>query len=71
MKKNCIICDCEMVWENPHIPGHFQESSCYIDDWPICHDCMVDHCCQTDCLWCEYGKYPDCRFYEMKMHYKN
>ena len=68
MVKNCKLCGCNMVWENPHIPGHFQASSCDIEDWHICHECMVEHCCQTTCLGCEYGKYPDCRFLEMKRH---
>lgn len=67
--KNCKLCGARMVWENPHIPGHFHESSCNIDDWPICHDCMVEHCCSTNCSDCEYGKYPDCRFLDMKRHY--
>jgi hypothetical protein len=67
--KNCKLCGARMVWENPHIPGHFHESSCNIDDWPICHDCMVEHCCSANCLDCEYGKSPDCRFFDIKQHY--
>ena len=69
MTKKCKLCGGNMIWENPYIPGHFHESSCNIEDWPICHDCMVEHCCHTNCLGCEYGKYPDCRFLEMKQHY--
>jgi len=69
MAKNCKLCGCAMVWENPHLPGHYHESSCNIEDWPICHDCMVEHCCQTNCLGCGYGQYPDCRFSDMKHHY--
>jgi hypothetical protein len=30
---------------------------------------MVEHCCSTDCLGCEYGEYPDCQFLELKEHY--
>jgi hypothetical protein len=30
---------------------------------------MVEHCCGTNCYACEYGKYPDCRFLDMKRHY--
>lgn len=67
---NCQICGCEMAWEKPDAPGHYIASSCYLDgDWPICHDCMADHCLHTNCLGCNYGKYPHCRFLEMKSHY--
>lgn len=72
MEKNCKICGCQMVWEHPSIPGHFQESSCYLgSDWRICHDCMVEHCVNTNCLACNYGKYPDCRFLKMKLYYRD
>jgi len=58
-----------MVWEHPDLPGHFIESSCNLEDWPICHECMVEHCVGTNCMGCGYGKYPDCRFLDMKRHY--
>jgi hypothetical protein len=69
MAKRCNVCGCEMVWENKHIPGHFQASSGNIENWDICHGCMVEHCCSTNCLGCKYGKYPECRFLELKLHY--
>jgi hypothetical protein len=71
MGKNCRECGCAMVWEVPGIPGHFVESSCNIDEWPLCHDCMVKYCCSANCLGCKYGAYPDCRFLELKRHYMN
>jgi len=67
--KKCKLCGCKMVWENPHLPEHFQASSCDIEDWDICHDCMVEHCTTTNCLECKMGEYPECRFLEMKNHY--
>jgi len=69
MIKNCKLCGWNMVWENPDIPGHFHESSNNLEDWHICRECMAEHCCQTNCHGCEYGKYPDCRFLYMKRHY--
>jgi len=69
--KNCKLCGAKMVWENPHLPGHYHVSSCDLEEWPICHDCMVEYCCRTNCLGCGYGKYPDCRFLDMKRHYMN
>jgi hypothetical protein len=67
--KNCKLCGAKMVWENPYISGHYIESSCNMDGWDICCECMADHCCSTNCLGCEYGKYPECRFLELKRHY--
>lgn len=71
MNKNCRICGGSMVRENPSSSGHFVESSCNLEDWPICHDCMVEHCVNTNCLGCNYGKYPDCRFLKMKLQYRD
>ena len=70
--KNCAVCGGKMVWENPLIPGHFQESSCELENWPICHDCMIEHCCSEECRGCKFGDATDptaCEFYEMKRHY--
>ena len=69
MEKNCKLCGCQMAWGHPSLPGMLMESSCNIEEWPICHDCMVEHCCSTNCYACEYGKYPDCRFLSLKKHY--
>jgi gamma-glutamylcyclotransferase (GGCT)/AIG2-like uncharacterized protein YtfP len=69
MTKNCSRCGGKMVWENSKTAGHFHESSCNLDDWDICHDCMVEHCVSTNCLGCELGTYPDCRFFDLKQFY--
>ena len=26
----------------------------------ICHSCLVEHCLHTNCLGCDWYKYPDC-----------
>ena len=62
--KLCKICDSIMVWNHPQ--GHLMESPNNIKDWSICRECMVEHCGFTNCHGCEYGKYPNCRFFEMK-----
>lgn len=67
--KHCKLCGGAMVWENPNLKGHFQESSCNIEGWPVCHDCMIEHCCNTDCSACKYGNVTDCRFHDLKKHY--
>ena len=65
MAKDCKLCGGRMVYV-PDISGYFHESSCNLEDWPICNDCMVDHCCRTNCLGCEYGKHTSYRFIGMK-----
>ena len=67
---SCEFCGYKMVWENPHIPGHWHESSGYLGDgWPICIDCMATHCESANCVNCKYGAYPDCQFYYLHRKY--
>ena len=67
---NCEFCGRKLIWENPHIPGHWHESSCYFgEDWPICIDCMATHCESANCVNCKYGTYPGCRFYYLHRNY--
>ncbi len=35
----------------------------------ICHDCLVEHCVHTNCLGCDWYKYPHCPHTETKMIY--
>lgn len=35
----------------------------------ICHDCLVEHCCDTNCLGCDLYRYPDCPHIELKKLY--
>ena len=46
-------------------------SSDYIEDWPYCDRCMIEHCVETNCYGCEFnpGDYHKCRFLEMKKFY--
>jgi hypothetical protein len=46
-------------------------SSDYIENCDYCMSCMIEHCCTTNCLGCNFntGKYSDCRFFDMKQHY--
>jgi len=69
LTKNCKLCGDKKVWEHPNIPGQLMESSCNVEDWPICNECMVEHCTHRNCFGCNYGKYPDCRFLDMKIYY--
>lgn len=35
----------------------------------ICHDCLVEHCVNTNCLGCDWYKYPECPHIETKKIY--
>lgn len=35
----------------------------------ICYTCLVEHCCNTNCLGCDWYKYPDCPHIETKKIY--
>ena len=44
-------------------------ASSHYNGTEICDSCMTEHCCSTNCLSCDRGNYPDCRFMEMKKIY--
>jgi hypothetical protein len=64
--KRCPVCECGLTWEAA--PNRFAESSADTEDFPLCYECMIEHCIRTNCYVCNYGKYPECRFLEMKLH---
>ena len=35
----------------------------------ICHECLVEHCCNTNCFGCDWYKYPKCPHIETKKIY--
>lgn len=68
-EKICSACGCKTIWEHPDIPGYALASSCYEPGFDMCHECLIEHCMQTNCLQCELQKYPDCRFIPTKKLY--
>lgn len=62
---NCRKCGQSLVWEHPSCPGIFLSSSSYMG-CDLCYDCLNEHCSRTDCLTCEIGNYPNCRFVYLK-----
>lgn len=71
-EKKCKVCGAEMLFMCPEIlPDRIMKSSCDIDNWQFCLDCTVEHCVSTNCLGCEYGKYPNCNFLGLKLAHKN
>ena len=35
----------------------------------ICHSCLIEHCLITNCLGCDWYKYPNCPHIEVKKIY--
>ena len=35
----------------------------------ICHECLVEHCCNTNCFGCDWYQYPKCPHIETKKIY--
>ena len=35
----------------------------------ICHTCLVEHCCNTNCLGCGWYEYPNCPHIQTKKIY--
>ena len=32
----------------------------------LCRDCLEEHCVQTNCLQCDLGNWPGCRYADIK-----
>lgn len=58
----CKICGAEIIFEDN---CRFFASSDYIGT-DICRPCMEEHCKSTNCLACDIGKYPNCRYLYLK-----
>lgn len=63
---NCKVCG---SWLTRIDSSGVPYASSHYNGTDICDSCMVDHCVATNCLGCELGKYPDCKFLDMKKYY--
>lgn len=62
----CEMCGHELGVEV--VPGYIICTSDYMGG-PVCLSCIIERCCETNCLGCELGTYPDCGNLEIKRHY--
>lgn len=73
--KNCKQCGSQIVWKQTFIDGSIiTTSSDYIPGCEYCHDCMVEHCLQTNCLMCNRStskNYKNCDHFCRKCYYMN
>ena len=59
---NCDICGKPMIM---YIQGHMVSMGNYMGT-TTCRTCVTEYCNQTNCLGCERGSYPDCKFKSLK-----
>lgn len=58
----CDTCGSQIVYKTA---AGMMASSDYIGT-STCRDCQMEHCRRTNCLGCEIGNYPDCKFAYLK-----
>lgn len=63
---HCKECGCWLTGINDL--GTVYASSHY-NGTEYCDSCMIEHCVHTNCLACDRGTYPDCKFLEQKKFY--
>lgn len=68
-KVYCVLCG--------NAVGHKHGNSYYLSSESegdekrgYCHTCVVEHCLATNCLGCDWYKYPSCPHIEMKKLYQ-
>ena len=67
-KAYCKICNGVVGWR--HGNSYLMSSNSEGDEGKgICHSCLVEHCCNTNCLGCDWYKYPNCPHIETKKIY--
>jgi len=59
---NCDVCGKPLIVD---MSGHMVAVGYYIGT-TTCRNCMEEYCSQTNCLGCERGTYPDCKFQYLK-----
>lgn len=63
---SCKICGSWLVKKN--LAGFWYASSDYIG-MDTCRTCWIEECCTTNCLGCKRGKYPNCKWLDLKKFY--
>lgn len=59
---NCDVCGRPMIVD---MNGHMVAVGYYVGT-TTCRSCMEEYCSQTNCMGCERGTYPDCKYQYLK-----
>ena len=58
----CEQCGSQLIYKVDTLPqSRFMASSDYVGG-RICLPCLAEHCAQTNCLQCDLGNWPKCKY---------
>lgn len=64
-EQNCVRCGQALVYQVQCNSPYFVATSAYVGA-PLCNNCLEEHCMQTNCLQCDIGEWPNCRYSNIK-----
>ena len=64
-EQNCDKCGRPLIQPVQGLIPFFQAKYEYVGA-SLCRDCLEEHCVQTNCLQCDIGNWPDCRYADIK-----
>ena len=63
--KNCVKCGRPLIQLVQDRRPFFRSNYEYVGA-SLCRDCLEEHCVQTNCLQCDIGNWPGCRYVDIK-----
>ena len=64
-EQDCVKCGCALIRLVRCNTPFFQAKYEYVGA-TLCRNCLEEHCVQTNCLQCEIGNWPNCRYADIK-----
>ena len=64
-EQDCVKCGCALIRLVRCNTPFFHVKYEYVGA-PLCRNCLEEHCVQTNCLQCEIGNWPNCRYADIK-----
>lgn len=61
---NCKECGKMLIIETEFGP---MAMTCDYIEGPFCRECQIEHCRTTNCLGCDRGEYPYCKYQYLKV----
>ena len=67
-EQNCTACGRPLIRRMGEPSPYFVATGDYVPGAPLCRTCLEKYCTQTNCLQCELGSWPGCRYVSIKQH---
>lgn len=67
-EQSCIACGRSLIYRVKADNPYFMTTFDFVAGSPLCRSCLEEHCVQTNCLQCDIGNWPDCRYAYIKRH---